>query len=157
MCLIPYSRRQRPSCVCSAFKFLFCPLFFFRFVRWPYIRRLPWRIHNLQRRMYSIVPKLHPHAGDSSDQLIRRRNMESAKHQAVNGRWSVLWSTRQASWSEHVVRNTANACWSTTISNFLRFQCLEWRRAANHGRPLTRNSFGRISQRWYEGLVSILC
>ena len=127
------------------------PIISFRCTRWPWTKTRARRLDAVQRKMIYIVLGIQKYATESPSEFAIRKNRFVSREIGKEDKWSVLWAKRVVSWSEHVSRNTAGACWSSAIAHFRDAADLASRRAQNSsGRPQVRISAGFTSKRWYE-------
>ena len=127
------------------------PVLRFKWSRWPFTISRARQLDAMQRRMYSIVMRLRPEAGQTAQSFVRWRGRKAADLQRRQGAWSKSWAHAVLSWASHLERDRNSTTWAAMVSSIRSPQELAERRAA-FGSPFTRSAPGFICRRWFESL-----
>ena len=128
------------------------PIVEFRLARWPFSMSKARQLDSAQRKMVGILLGLRKQLNHVGETFWQQKSAAISKHIGVENKWSNIWATGVVSWSEHIARNSYDACWCAKLSEFLPPDELSQRRSQNSGRHCVRASNGFASTRWFESV-----
>ena len=133
------------------------PIITFRAPRWPFCLESCRKLDILQRKMIRLAVPPRRLASETDAEYSRRSAHAVTDLQNCAVPWGVRWACSVVNWAAHVIRNTAQACWSARVLHIKSSSEVDRLRSTSQShRPGTRIEAGFSCRRWTDG-VFVAC